>query len=259
LRGWDEFLTERDRAVFGGAGYGKRAGFGERPVVLVIDVNYNFCGDKPEPILESIKRWHNSCGEEAWVAIEKIKQLVDAAHERRIPVIYSTGCDPRPDRFDAGRWADKNSRRGEDLERRGIGNEIVPPIAPKQRDIVIRKGKPSVFFGTLLASYLTDLRADSIVACGTTTSGCVRATVIDGFSYNYRMSLVEECTFDRGQASHSINLFDMSQKYSDIVSLEETLAYMQQLPDDLFTEQMPGLAEPVEQDVEHTLSEAHSA
>ncbi len=62
---WNQFLTERDKAVFAAAGYGARAGFGQRPALLVIDVNYNFCGDRREPILESIKRWRNSCGAEA--------------------------------------------------------------------------------------------------------------------------------------------------------------------------------------------------
>ena len=60
---WDKFLTERDKAVFAAGGFGARAGFGKRPVLLVIDVNWAFCGERPEPILESIKRWHNSCGE----------------------------------------------------------------------------------------------------------------------------------------------------------------------------------------------------
>ena len=65
---WDAFLSERDRRIFGSAGYGQRAGFGQRPVVLVIDVNYNFVGDRPEPSEGSIKRWRNSCGEEGWAA-----------------------------------------------------------------------------------------------------------------------------------------------------------------------------------------------
>jgi hypothetical protein len=64
---WNQFLTERDKAVFAAAGYGARAGFRHRPVLLVIDVNYNFCGDRREPIMESIKRWRNSCGAEAYL------------------------------------------------------------------------------------------------------------------------------------------------------------------------------------------------
>ena len=76
---WSKFLTERDKVVFAAAGYGVRAGFGKRPALLVIDVSYAFCGDKPEPILESIKRWRNSCGEEAWAGIAQIKRLIDKA------------------------------------------------------------------------------------------------------------------------------------------------------------------------------------
>ena len=79
---WNKFLTERDKQVFAAAGYGARAGFGQRPALIVIDVSYAFCGDKPEPILDSIKRWRNSCGEESWVAIALIRKLIDKAHQK---------------------------------------------------------------------------------------------------------------------------------------------------------------------------------
>src|SRR5438105_15410485 len=79
---WDKFLTERDKAVFAAGGFGARAGFGKRPALLVVDVNWAFCGERPEPILESIKRWRNSCGEEGWVALEYIKSLIEAAARR---------------------------------------------------------------------------------------------------------------------------------------------------------------------------------
>lgn len=241
---WDKYLSERDKAIYGGSGYGKRAGFGKRPVVMVIDVNYNFVGDRPEPLAESMKRWRNSCGEEGWEAAERIAALIETAHAKGIPVIYSTGIDERPDGFDSGRWADKNSRRAEDRSpERAAGNTIIAPIAPKPEDIVIRKSKPSVFFGTLLNSYLVDLQVDSIIACGVATSGCVRATVIDGFSYNYRMSIVEECTFDRGEAPHAINLFDMSLKYADVVTLAETTEFLNSLETGLFDDRMPILRE----------------
>jgi len=70
---WNEFLTERDKQVFAAAGYGARAGFGKRPALLVIDVSWAFTGEKPEPILESIKKWPSSSGEEAWQAVAHIK------------------------------------------------------------------------------------------------------------------------------------------------------------------------------------------
>jgi hypothetical protein len=84
---WTKFLTDRDKAVFAAAGYGERGGFGKRPALLVVDVIYAFCGDKSEPILESIKRWRNSCGEESWPAVAAIKSLIDKAHEKGLPVI----------------------------------------------------------------------------------------------------------------------------------------------------------------------------
>jgi len=240
---WDEFLTDRDKQVFAGAGYGARAGFGKRPVVLVVDVTYAFCGDKPEPILKSIKQWRSSCGEEAWDGVRNIEILLAAARAKRLPVFYSTGERPTENPFGRGRWMDKNLRGAEDF-RAANGADILAPIAPKPQDIVIEKAKPSVFFGTMFAGYLADLSADSIIVCGTTTSGCVRATVVDGFSYNYRMSIVAEATFDRGQASHAINLFDMNAKYADVVNLDEVVEFIRTLADDLFLDDMPALASP---------------
>jgi maleamate amidohydrolase len=236
---WNRFLTERDKAVFAASGYGARAGFGHRPAVLVVDVNYNFTGDRSEPILESIKRWRNSCGEDGWAAIPALQTLIAAARAKRVPVIYSTGTR-RPDNWDAGGWAWKNARNAEDVvaptarDTNRDGNAIVAEIAPAPQDIVIEKLKPSVFLGTPLLGFLVDLKVDSLLIVGTTTSGCVRATVIDGFSHNFRCTVVEEGCFDRSQASHAINLCDMHAKYADVVKLDEVLAHLAGLPDGLF-------------------------
>lgn len=236
MRGWDKYLTPEEHAVFQSSGWGARQGIGVRPVVLVVDVSYGFCGERPEPALESIKTWHNSCGSQAWVGIEAIKALLKVARERRLPIIYSTAPIPRQDRFDRGRWTDKNPRHSEDDER---ANQIVDEIAPHAHDIVIEKSKPSVFFGTLLASYLADLRADTLIVCGTTTSGCVRATVVDAFSYNYRVTVVEDATFDRGEASHWMSLFDMDKKYADVSPLSEVVASLGKLEVGLFDAVLP--------------------
>lgn len=239
---WDDILTERDKTIFANSGFGKRMGYGKRPAIMVVDVNVNFVGDKPEPILESIKRWRYSCGIEGWEAVQQTRRLLDAARAKGLPVIYSTGQEPRKDGWCFGRWADKNSRTDEDkVFEHDEGNAIPEAIAPQPQDIVIAKLKPSAFFGTALPAFLVDLQADSLIVCGTTTSGCVRATVIDAFSYNYKVALVEECTFDRGEASHKISLFDMNEKYADVVSLEETLAYIDGLQEGLFDAQMPAL------------------
>jgi len=234
---WDKFLTERDKAVFKASGYGARGGFGKRPALLVIDVNWAFCSEKPEPILEAIKRWRNSCGEDAWEAMPYLVSLIEKARERGIPVIYTTGVR-REDNWDSGSWSWKNNRSEEDMQKPMTtnldGNEIVSDIAPGPQDIVIYKQKPSGFFGTNMTSYLTLLGCDSVVVTGTTTSGCVRATVIDAFSQNYHVAIAEEGCFDRSQASHAINLCDMNAKYADVVSTAEVLAYFDTIEKGLF-------------------------
>jgi maleamate amidohydrolase len=233
---WNRFLTPRDKKMWAASGYGARAGFGTRPSLVVIDVNYNFTGDRSEPILESIRRWRNSCGEDAWNAVPVISCLIDAAHRKCLPVVYSTGVK-RLDNWDAGSWAWKNKRNAEDVTKNNSnpdGNAIVAELAPQPHDIVIYKNKPSVFFGTPFTSFLTDLGCDSLLVTGATTSGCVRATVIDAFSYNYRVAVVEEACFDRSQVSHAVSLCDMHAKYADVVRAEEVLSYIKGLPDGIF-------------------------
>jgi nicotinamidase-related amidase len=233
---WNKFLTERDKAVFAASGYAAPGGFGKRPALLVIDVSWAFCGEKSEPILQSIKKWRNSCGEDAWVAMPYIKSLIDKCHAKGVPVIYTTGVR-REDNWDSGSWLWKNSRGDED--RTSIvsnldGNEIVADIKPGPQDIVVLKQKPSGFFGSNLASYLNLLRCDSVIVTGTTTSGCVRASVIDAFSLNYRVAIAEEGCFDRSQASHAINLCDMNAKYADVVKTADALKFLDSLPSGMF-------------------------
>ena len=235
---WDRFLTEEDRQVLAASGYGARAGFGKRPALLVVDVNYAFCGDVPEePLLQSIKRWRNSCGPYAWKAMPAIRALVEACRKKGVPVIYTTS-DYSEDGWNRGSWAWKSARMSEDASdtRRSPHKpaDIVREIAPGPADIVIRKLKPSAFAGTPLMSYLMLLGADSILLTGTTTSGCVRATVLDAFSTNIKSTVVEEGCFDRSQASHAINLCDMHAKYADVVKLEEVLEFVKSLPAGLF-------------------------
>ena len=224
---WDAFITDRDRAVYAAAGTHVRFPFGVKPVLLVVDTTYAFVGSHPRPILESIKTFHNSCGEEGWAAVGAIKQLLLAARERSVPVVYT---DIRSGGgLLANLW---RSRRGgalaEDAE--GVrGADIVADIAPVPSEVVVTKEGPSAFFGTTLLAHLTQLGADSLIVTGGATSGCVRATVVDAFSYGYNVKVVEEATFDRGQASHAISLFDMDSRYADVVGLQEVLTHFDAL------------------------------
>jgi maleamate amidohydrolase len=240
MKAWDRFLTERDRRVFAGSGFGQREGLGVRPAILVVDMTYNFVGDRREPIEESIERWPMSCGEEAWTAAAHIATLLTHARERRIPVVYTRRQDQRPDRWDLGRLADKSSRgRARSTFDGGQGNEIVPALAPQPQDIVLPKPKPSAFFGTPLVPYLVDLGVDTLLVCGSTTSGCVRATVVDAYSNNYYVGVVSECTFDRGEAAHAVSLFDMNEKYADVIELAAAIEYLKSIPAGSLNERMP--------------------
>jgi maleamate amidohydrolase len=224
-------LTERDRQVYPGAGWGAKVGLGSTPAVLVIDMTYKFTGERPADILESMREHPLSCGKEAWEGVAAIRRLLDASAVGEAPVFYTVMTDFRLDGLDAGRWVDKNpgmlagiAKDRQKTEKRG--NEIVAEIAPTERDFVLVKDKPSAFFGTQLNSLLTLFGVDTLLVTGTTTSGCIRASVIDGFSHNYRVNIVEEGVFDRGQTSHEINLFDMQQKYADVIGVDEAVEYL---------------------------------
>jgi len=240
---WDDVLSERDRQVFAAAGWGRRAGYGLRPAIMVIDVNYNFCGDRREPILESIKRWHFSCGERAWEAVDAIASILEVARRKRLPVIYTTN-PRRADGFDLGVWSLKGARSAEDVDVVGHkGNEIVREVAPLDGDLFIEKRKPSAFFGTPLASHLINMRADSLILTGTTTSGCVRASAVDALSYDFRVTIPEEAAFDRGELSHKMSLFDLHMKYVDVVELADVLRYLESLEEGLFDDIYPPAAQ----------------
>ncbi len=220
-RPWDEFLSERDRAVFAAAGYGRKAALGTAPALLVVDMTNGFCGDRPEPILESITRYRTSCGAEAWVAIDYVKQLAAAAREGSVPIIATRGTVAASRGLGHG-WSAKNSRASDD---RPDAHELVAPL-DGIAERVIEKEKPSAFFGTPLLTRLVEQRIDTLVVCGASTSGCVRSTVVDAFSRGYKVAVAEEATCDRGEASHALSLFDMSMKYADVMPVAELCAYL---------------------------------
>jgi maleamate amidohydrolase len=224
---FENFISETDRKLYEALGYGARAGFGRRPVLVIVDANIAFCGEEPKPIFEAIKLSRTSCGEYAWQAIPVIGKLATAARNRRIPVIYTTNAF-RNDLWDAGSWRFKKRASAPQVAAPALerGNEIVPAIAPAPSDIVVIKQKPSGFFGSNLASYLTLLRCDSLIVCGGTTSGCVRATVLDAFSLNYRVAVVSDGCFDRFQSSHQLSLFDIDCRYADVLPSDEVIEYL---------------------------------
>ncbi len=224
MKPWDDVIPPSEQRIYAAAGYGSSQPLGRRPAVLVVDTNYAFAGRTSQPIEEAVREQRTSCGEAAWMAIAAIQQLLAAARKAAVAVLYTTGRR-HVSLSTLGQWAAKNARAGEDLAR-GDDTEIVAEIAPVPGDIVVEKSRPSAFFGTDLAAHLVLLRVDTLLVTGGTTSGCVRATVMDAFSLGYRVAVVHECTFDRATVPHKVNLFDMNAKYANVISLEEGLAYL---------------------------------
>ncbi|RFU70506.1 isochorismatase family protein [Peribacillus saganii] len=225
---WDKYLDPRDSKIYSGAGLGTTYGLGKNPALIIVDVQYGFTGEGPEEIEEAIKKYPTSCGSASWEAIPQIKRVLDKAREKKLPVFFTIiegnkGCDN-------DRIAIKGNIFNHPLLLEGEkGTKVVEELAPIEGEITISKKKPSAFFGTPIVSYLTAHGVDSVIITGCTTSGCVRATVIDAFSNNYKVIVPEECVFDRGITTHAINLFDMQQKYADVVSTDDVIEQMNKL------------------------------
>lgn len=230
-RVWDAFLTEQDKAHLAAASPKGRYGFGNRPAVLSVDNYRKAVGDRPEPLLESIKTWPGSTGLAGWAALEKTVDLFAAARGAQIPIIHVTGLAEEDSGMPA--WGARLGGRhrsqpetAEERDRHSRRLDIVDQAAPLPGEVVLRKTGPSAFFGTPLAAHLIGAGIDTLIVCGESVSGCVRSTVVDGCSYRLRMIVVEDCVYDRHQASLAINLFDMDQKYADVISLEEVTEWI---------------------------------
>ena len=171
-----------------------------------------------------------SCGEDGWRAIDHMRTLIASARKNSIPVIHIKGLPGFPS--DPSRVAERGKRQSQVADRlpphiRALGNEIVREVAPAEGELVIGKTAPSAFAGTALLQYLQMIRADTVIVCGESTSGCVRASVVDAQTNRFRVGIVEECCYDRTEASHWINLFDMHQKYGEVIGLAAATAYFE--------------------------------
>jgi maleamate amidohydrolase len=172
-------------------------------------------------VVDIVKDNPSTCGEYAWGAIEPTKKLFAAARAAGLPVFYSTNDVRSASRPTAIR-ATKRRPDPKDLELYAIRPEFKPQIG----DVVITKQRASIFFGTPLSAHLTQLGIRTVIMCGESTSGCVRASAVDAYSLGYHVVLVEECCFDRSLLSHKVNLFDLHHKYADVMRLDEVVTHL---------------------------------
>ena len=225
MRPWDGIISEDEQSAYGAAGFGKPTGLGSRPALLIIDVQYRTTGTVARPFWDSIKEFPTSCGDVAWNTVANIQPLLRLFRDKGFPVLYPHVAPKKA--YDAGRLAAKVPSIMTIPEK---GYEFVAEVAPIDGDILVPKRHPSAFFGTALVSYLIDLGVDTLVVTGCTTSGCVRSSVVDAFAYNFRIAVPEDCVYDRSRVSHAVNLFDMAEKYADVMPAAEVMAKISAIP-----------------------------
>lgn len=202
------------------AGYGGRSGLGESPVLLVVDVTAAFCGPRDTSLLEAIERYPLASGPAAWDAVPRVHDLVASARRNEIPVIFTRPRPMAPMPVRTSRWDDKNERQ---REAPPDASEVLPETGFTLTDPLLEKDAPSAFAGSPLLRWLVGLGCDSVIVCGGTTSGCVRATVVDAFSFNLKVTVASDACFDRVTVSHEVGLFDVDLKYGDVLSTSELI------------------------------------
>lgn len=223
---WDDVIPLEEREVYAMAGIGGAAGFGKRPALLVIDVQYRSMGDRPMPIREAIRQYPTSCGEAGWRAVAHIAELIRLFRERKWPVIFPHVA--RKVGHDHGAFSAKIP---------GImrippeGYDFVREAAPEAGELLLPKTQASAFFGTPLATYLIGGGVDSLVVTGCTTSGCVRASVVDACALNFKSIVPSDAVYDRSPTSHAVNLFDIASKYADVASTQAVIQRLRALPE----------------------------
>jgi maleamate amidohydrolase len=195
-------------------GFGERVGFGERPAVVVVDLIRAF----------TEARFQTAVDDAAMIAATRA--LLDAARVADVATVL-VGSAYEPALRDAGVWERKVSHEG--MEEGGEGIEFDPRLGRVAADMVIWKKYPSCFFATDLSSRLVALRIDTVLLCGASTSGCIRASAVDACSSGFRTIVVREAVADRSPLPHVANLFDIEMKYGDVVGLEEALGYLRSL------------------------------
>ena len=206
-------MSDDTREIYERARLGQSVTLGERPAVLVVDFSRGFTD--PECTM----------GSDLTREVEATNRLLAAAREREIPIIFTT-IGFEPNLKDGSLWLEKAPGLGELL----IGGkwvEIDPRLGRREDETVILKKGASAFFGTNLPSILVSQGVDTVIMCGATTSGCIRATAIDLLQYGYPTLVPRECVGDRAQGPHEANLVDIQAKYADVVPIEDALSYLE--------------------------------
>lgn len=227
---WEDVLGEQERFV-SQMYAGSRPFRGSRALLLVDLYNAAF-GESRAEIYDAVEASPSSCGLAAWDALPVLEQLLEQARACETLVLH-TVADESP--VTRGQVTLRNSRHPEVTTPCGSswGNTIVDALQPIEGELVVAKSRSSAFFGTILDSYLRSAGVGALIVVGESTSGCVRATVLDAHSLGFDVVVVEEATFDRSPLSHQMALFDMHCKYATVVHQPQGLSLIADSSGDL--------------------------
>lgn len=218
---WDGVIPEDELEIYR-TFFNRKAAprVGEAPALLAIDLYEKVYYGGAVPVAEANAKHPGACGVNAWNAIPATQRLFAAARAAHIPVIYTTGNLSQ-------RVTATNRVRG--AEETGDGYRIFNAFTPHLDELVIYKERASGFYGTPLEAHLQQMGVRSLIVCGDSTSGCVRASVVDAYSRGFHTTVVEECVFDRSRISHAVSLFDLHHKYADVMPAAEVIAHLEAL------------------------------
>ena len=215
---WFPLLSEQDKAILETSHYGKHLTWPAHPALAVIDMTYDFCGSPGLDAVAAARERRTACGPNAWNTVPTIATVIAAAQQARIPIAYSRRSDMR-----LRRQSPKTARAHEDMMAFSTiedGNSVIAELAPRSQDLVFGKATPSIFFDTAFGDWYEDNKSDGLFVVGCTTSGCVRASVVDAFSRQINCFIIADAVFDRFSLSHRTALFDCQAKYADLVSAD---------------------------------------
>ncbi|MFL5846892.1 MAG: isochorismatase family protein [Solirubrobacteraceae bacterium] len=220
-RGGGMVVPEDDRKLYHDAGFGGRVGLSNQVALLVIDVQYRTVGHQRVPIDKAMEEYPTACGNRGWMAVDALAGVLAAARQARVPVLHPHVA--RKTTATAGRFREKSPTLA---SREADAYRFVEETAPEPGELLVPKDFPSAFFATPLLTHLIELGVDSLLLTGCTTSGCVRATAVDAFSYGLRVGVVSDAVYDRTDVVHEVSLFDLDSKYADVMDSAEAIAHL---------------------------------
>lgn len=213
---WDNFLTEDDKKVLARRKPRAKTGPGRNLALVVIDMQVTACGDD-RPIWEQLDTYSGACGPHAWRSIPVQNKMIDAARAVGMPIVWTKHI------FHPHMGWREQSAKGHNFSSLDPKSDLPEGMKIEAGDILVEKQTASAFAFTNFPIILAHLGVDGLLLMGNSTSGCVRATAVDGKAAGFAISVIEECVFDRIEASHALSLFDMQFKYCDVISADDAL------------------------------------